>query len=527
MLQSSREVLSLQLFFQRGDKMYNCNFLVVDDEPDIRNRLKGLLEDNFAGSHVLTGVNGVDAITKLKSNKVDVIISDMKMDDMNGMDLLCQVKKDFPDIHFIMITAFGTIDSAVQSMKKGAFDFITKPLTYDHVTQQVTRCLKMKEMKDDRLKSSAVLHGLIYKSEAMKNIVKEIENISLLKMNVLITGESGVGKELVARLIHYNHRSERKNQRFVPLNCSAITQELIESELFGHEKGSFTGAFEKKKGKFELADSGTLFLDEIGDMSLQTQAKVLRVIETQEFQTVGGSADIKVDVRVISATNKILEDEIKESTFRQDLYYRISTHQIHIPPLRERKEDISELAKRFVVDLATEYEKNVNSISSDAITVLAQYSFPGNVRELRSIISRAVLLCDSYTITSQHLEKNISRISGIESQNNSDSIGNITVHVAESFAQHGCPDRPNILKIFVEGIIDQYKDEFSQLCSKLTTTSLCSQINTTPDKINRAVKQSSQTLFYAVIEDGKVKKCVRNKKPKNCFIYSASKLTND
>ncbi len=502
-------------------------FLVVDDENDIRHSLEMLLKKHYKKSQVFTESNGVDAIKTLRHNKVDLIISDMIMPAMDGMDLLHQVKSEMPDIQFIMITGYATVESGVRAMKEGASDYITKPFDEDAVILQVSRCLKMKKLQEIDLRNSAALEGLIFKSKKMKELTDEIEKISAEEAEVLITGESGVGKDLVARLIHYNHKSKRKTLPFLNQNCAAIPDSLLESILFGHKKGTFTGATDDADGLFKKADGGTIFLNEIGDMPLLLQAKVLNVIESQDFRPVGGTENIKVNVRLISATNKDLSEEIEKGTFRSDLYWRISTYPIKIPALRERREDIADLSKHFIKTISINNGKEIKDISSNALSLLEAYPFPGNVRELRSIILRASISCNGDMIEPAHLPEYIKSYKEGNASKKFTDLSNIGLaDVVKSFRAHGSFDKSDKLGQLVENIIDQNKGNVTELCSKLKTTSLSWQIGTTPDKINRAVNQSNGKLFYAVVDNGKVKKCEQKRKTKNCFVYAASKLND-
>jgi two-component system nitrogen regulation response regulator NtrX len=383
--------------------MADETILVIDDEQGIRDTLQGILEDE--GYNVLTAETSEEGIEILKNSRPDLIILDIWLPNMDGIEALEIMRDTSPDIPVIMISGHANVELAVKSTKLGAYDFLEKPLSLDRIIITVERAIeksvllkRYRELKEGYSKTIE----LVGKSPSIKSVINQIELAAKSHATVLITGESGVGKEVVARLLHLS--SERSDKSFVEVNCAAIPQELIESELFGHEKGSFTGAFEAKKGKFELANNGTLFLDEVGDMSMQTQAKVLRVIETQVFQKVGGSKNINVDVRIIAATNKNLTEEIKQGHFREDLFFRLNVIPIVIPPLRERKEDIPLLADHFSGLFAVEYGKPKKSITSSAIKRLQAYEWPGNVRELKNFIERMLIMIAGDKIDAKHVD---------------------------------------------------------------------------------------------------------------------------
>ncbi|OGW37994.1 MAG: Fis family transcriptional regulator [Nitrospirae bacterium RBG_13_39_12] len=376
--------------------------LIVDDEEGIRESLSDIFEDE--GYDVLTSSSGEDALKALKEQNPDLIMLDVWLPGIDGIQTLREMKDLKPDLPVIMISGHGNIELAVKATRMGAYDFLEKPLSLERVLLAAKRALEKRslEMENKALKQNLTKkYRLIGNSSIMALLKGQIEMAAQGNSRVLILGESGSGKELVARLLHEN--SKRSGKSFIEVNCAAIPQELIESELFGHEKGSFTGAFEKKKGKFELADEGTLFLDEVGDMSLSTQSKVLRVIETQEFQRVGGSRNIKVDVRVISATNKDLSEEVKKGNFREDLLYRLNVIPIVVPHLRNRKEDIPELIEYFLEYFSAEYGQRQKKITSEALKLLEAYDWPGNIRELRNVIERLVIMTPSDLITPKNL----------------------------------------------------------------------------------------------------------------------------
>ncbi|GBE35916.1 transcriptional regulatory protein ZraR [bacterium BMS3Bbin07] len=335
---------------------------------------------------------------------VDLVFLDIWLPDRDGMEVLEDIKTKRESLPVVMISGHGTVEIAVKATKIGAYDFLEKPLSLERVLITAQRALERGtiEREIQALKENVSKRWqLVGDSPAIKTLRRQIDMVASSSSRVLVMGESGSGKELVARLIH--EKSPRAHKSFVEVNCAAIPSELIESELFGHEKGSFTGAYERKKGKFELADGGTLFLDEVGDMSLQTQAKVLRVIETQEFQRVGGNKNISVDVRIVAATNKDFNEEVANGNFREDLFFRLNVIPLNVPPLRERKEDIPILVEYFLQNIAREYGRPVKKINRRALDLFIGYNWPGNVRELRNSIERLIIMTPAQTIT----EKNV------------------------------------------------------------------------------------------------------------------------
>jgi two-component system nitrogen regulation response regulator NtrX len=376
--------------------------LVVDDEEGIRESLAGIFEDE--GCAILTSNSGEEALELLKEHSPDLVLLDIWLPGIDGIKTLEEIKALKPDLPIIMISGHGNIELAVKATKIGAYDFLEKPLSLERVLLVAKRAFERRtlEMENKALKKDLTKkYRLIGNSPKMELLKEQIIMAAQSNSRVLIMGESGSGKELVARLLHENSNSA--GNPFIEVNCAAIPQELIESELFGHEKGSFTGAFESKKGKFELADGGTLFLDEVGDMSPSAQSKVLRIIETQEFQRVGGSKNIKVDVRIIAATNKDLKEEVKKGNFREDLLYRLDVIPIVVPPMRERKEDIPLLVEHFLESFAAEYGKKPKKIAPEALKMLEAHDWPGNIRELRNVIERLVIMTPSDIITSKNL----------------------------------------------------------------------------------------------------------------------------
>ncbi|MDH4232154.1 MAG: sigma-54 dependent transcriptional regulator [Nitrospirota bacterium] len=372
--------------------------MIVDDEEGIRETLSGILEDE--GYEVITASSGEEAVRKAKDTVPDIVLLDVWLTGMDGIQTLQELKVSHPDMPVIIISGHANIEIAVKATKMGAYDLLEKPLSIEKVLLAVDRALEKKNLElENRMLRENLLRKcrMVGDSPKMKQLREQIKMAAQSNSRVLILGESGSGKELVAQMLHEN--SLRAGGPFVEVNCAAIPQELIESELFGHEKGSFTGAFERKKGKFELAHNGTLFLDEIGDMSLQTQAKVLRIIETQEFQRVGGSKNIKVDVRIISATNKDLAEEVKGGNFREDLYFRLNVIPLKVPSLKERVDDIPALVDHFLDLFATEYRQQKKEITEEAVKMLQKYSWPGNIRELKNVLERLVIMTPSKTIT--------------------------------------------------------------------------------------------------------------------------------
>lgn len=365
--------------------------LVVDDEKDIRISLTGILEDE--GYQVLTAASGVEALESARQELPDLVLLDIWMPGMDGLETLEKLKTLFPQVTVIMISGHGTIETAVRSTKLGAFDFIEKPLSLDKVLITVLNALRMRELRveNEELKRAAGNeYELIGNSPAMTRLREQIMRVAPTTASVLVTGENGTGKELVARSIHYY--SQRRDKPIVAINCAAIPEELIESELFGHEKGAFTGAVAQKKGKFDMADGGTLFLDEIGDMSLKTQAKVLRILQERCFERVGGTRLVSVDVRIIAATNKGLEEEIRQGRFREDLYYRLNVVPFRVPALRERTDDISLLVPHFVSQFYRREGREPKMFMPETLEVLSKYEWPGNVRELKNIIERILIM---------------------------------------------------------------------------------------------------------------------------------------
>lgn len=385
--------------------------LVVDDEAIVRESLRDWLSD--AGYQVLTAENGPKALAIIETERMGIVIADLVMPGMDGIELMKRAKENQPNIEVIIITAYGSIPTAIAAMKEGAYDYIEKPFCPERAELLVKKLAEHQELVEEnlslrqRLEDHYRFENIIAKSSKMQRVIEVIKIVAKSNATVLITGESGTGKELVARAIH--SQSHRQGKPFVAVSCAALPESLLESELFGHEKGSFTGAYAQKKGKFEFANRGTLFLDEVGEMSANIQVHLLRVLEEKEFTRVGGNEPIKVDVRVISATNKDLKRAIATGEFREDLYYRLNVVTIELPPLRERKEDVPLLAQHFLNKFALENQKEITGFSPEATEFLLGYDWPGNVRELENAIERAVILAKDSLITVADLpQENIS-----------------------------------------------------------------------------------------------------------------------
>ena len=365
--------------------------LIIDDEQEMLNSLNKLLSRNQDYDIRLID-DYHKALDTVAAENFNLIITDLKMRENSGLDILKTALENFPESKIIMISGYGTIETSVDAMRNGAFDFLEKPFTSRKLFDSVERALlngsQEGDLKEEEIRSE--IPGLLYKSSKMQHIIGYVKKIAAGNMNVLITGESGTGKELIARAIHT--LSRRNKNPFVPVNCGALPEHLFESELFGHERGAFTGAVKTKPGLLEFANQGTFFFDEIGEMSLSLQIKLLRMLEERKIRRVGASNEIEIDVRIIAATNKNLEKEVAEKRFREDLYYRLNTIRIDVPPLRERKEDILLLAKHFLADLCSRDDKPVPVISKEAETALKYYYWPGNVREVQNLVGRAYFL---------------------------------------------------------------------------------------------------------------------------------------
>jgi two-component system, NtrC family, response regulator HydG len=379
--------------------------LVVDDDAAHARMLKTLMTD--WGYQVFLADDGDVGVEMVSAQAFDMVLLDMKMVKMSGMEALQRIHAYNPSLPVIIMTAYSSVDTAVKALKIGAYDYLTKPLDFDKLKLTVDRVLERIFLKTEnlslktRLKQAAFDHDILGKSPAMKALLDTIHMVAPTDANVLVTGESGTGKELVSSALHYN--SPRKDQPFIRINCAAITETLLESELFGHERGAFTGADKRRKGKFLLADQGSILLDEIGEMSLAMQAKLLRVIQEKEFTPVGGDQNIRVDVRIIAATNRDLKTMAAEQTFRQDLYYRLNVVSIDIPSLKQRPEDIPELALHFLTRFSRKNKRDIQGFSADAMDAMIRYAWPGNVRELMNAVERGVVLARSDYICRQDL----------------------------------------------------------------------------------------------------------------------------
>jgi len=389
--------------------MLKDKILVADDEKSMREFLDIMLKKE--GYKVTLASNGEEVMKLIEKDIFDLALVDIRMPRQDGISALKRIKTVSPETIVIMMTAYASADTAIKAMKEGAYDYITKPFKIDEIKLIIQNALEKKHLQKENLLLKQVVRdryhfgNIIGQSPKMLELYDLLEKVAPTKTNILIAGESGTGKELVAKAIHYN--SPRKDKPFVTLNCGAIPESLIESELFGHMRGAFTDAITTKKGLFEVADEGTIFLDEISEIPLMMQVKLLRVLQDREFKRVGGTEDIQVDVRIISATNKDLEEAVREKQFREDLFYRLNVIQIRIPSLRERKEDIPLLTSHFLKRYSEELGKQISQISPEALRVLVQYDYPGNVRELQNIIERAMALETSQELTAQNLSSYI------------------------------------------------------------------------------------------------------------------------
>ena len=383
--------------------------IVIDDEPLMRVTVHDAMVAE--GYEVVSAETGKKGIELLRETEWDILITDLRLPDMDGIQILKEVKSLNPETQVILITAYGSIDSAVTAMKEGASDYLTKPFSMDELLLIIKRILRIRELEEEnrslrkKVEEKFGLEGLVGKSPQMIKIYDLIETVSQTDTTVLVYGESGTGKEMVANAIHF--RSPRKGRPFIKVNCAALPESLLESELFGHEKGAFTGAFKQRKGRFEMADGGTLFLDEIGDISPGVQVKLLRVLQERQFERVGGNETLSVDVRLICATQKDLKEEIRKGTFREDLYYRLNVVPVNLPPLRERREDILLLADHFMDKFSKKMGKEITGLSEDAHTLLLRYPSPGNIRELENMLERAIALIKGKIIQAEDLPEEV------------------------------------------------------------------------------------------------------------------------
>jgi DNA-binding NtrC family response regulator len=396
--------------------MQKYNILVVDDEKNILKVVSLTLRDSGYG--VDTAQSAEEALEKCRQRAYDLVVTDLKLPGRSGAELLTEIKSKQPDFPVIMITAFGTIENAVNAMKKGAFNYLTKPVNPDELLTVVREALEKIELKRENqalkseLRQKYTFSNIIGKSAAMQEVFDTIRMVAKTQSNVLIIGESGTGKELVARAIHYD--SDRAGGPIITVDCATIPSEIMESELFGHEKGAFTGAHEKKTGLLEHADNGTVFLDEIGDLDLNLQKKLLRFLQEREIMKVGGSARIKLNVRIVAATNKDLEQEVQTKRFREDLYYRLNVVTVKMPPLRERRDDIPLLSHNFLEKLNSVEGKLIKGFEDNVMDVFLSYGWPGNVRELENVVERAYVLCPNIAITQKYLPSKLLGSSGSE-----------------------------------------------------------------------------------------------------------------
>jgi DNA-binding NtrC family response regulator len=388
--------------------------LVVDDEPLQRDILKTILNDE--GYETYTASSAEEGLRIVREFKPDVVLTDLKMEGMDGIEFIECIPREPFEPSTIIMTAYGTISSAVEAIKIGAFDYLTKPLDKDTLLLTVRRAVERSALLRENLQLQKALYdrfrieGIVGSSKKMKNAIEIMKKVSASSVTVLILGESGTGKELAARAMHYN--SPRRTKPFTAVNCAAIPENLIESELFGHESGAFTGATSRCIGLFEATDGGTILLDEVGDLPLVTQSKILRVFQDKEIRRIGGRESIKVDVRIISATNKDLEKELVKKTFREDLYYRLKVITIQLPPLRERSEDIPELVNFFIKKYNQELGKRIKGIDEDAMRALIEYHWPGNIRQLESVVERAVLVSDTPFINLKDIKSELRFLQG-------------------------------------------------------------------------------------------------------------------
>ncbi len=413
--------------------------LVVDDQKTVCYSLQRFLQSE--GYDVHTATSGEDALSVLNDANPDLVIMDVRMPEMDGLEVLRRIKESHPKVQVIMMTAFSTTEKAIEAIKLGAYDYLTKPFDNDELLIRAKNAIKTREMMEevvtfDEVKDYAGGERIIGKSPAMLDIYKQIGRAAPTDATVLIKGENGTGKELVARAIY--HYSNRSSKPFLAINCAAIPEQLLESELFGYERGAFTGADFKRIGKFEQCNGGTIFLDEIGDMPVGLQAKLLRILQDGKFQRLGGTETIETNVRIIAATNKDIEDMVKNNTFREDLYYRINVVTINVPPLRERKEDIKELVHYFIQKYNKKLGKTIKGITADALKKLEEHAWPGNVRELENVIQKAMVFCNSDYLSMECCE-------GLHVQNllrsSCASIEEVIQNIVELAFKDGCQER--------------------------------------------------------------------------------------
>lgn len=437
--------------------MDKIKILIVDDEPLLRKSLFDWLKEKGYG--VFMAGNGKDGIKTIKREKIDMAFVDLKLPDINGIEVMNVFKNIYPEVVVIIITAFASVQSAVEAMKEGAYDYLVKPFSLKEVDFTVKKVIERQKLIAEntylkqQLKQQYKLGEIFWESPKMKQILECVETVSQSNVTVLIQGASGTGKEVLARTIHF--RSLRRDKPFVTVNCAAIPEALLESELFGHEKGAFTGANNKKVGRFEIANEGTLFLDEVGIMGFNAQVDLLRVLQEKEFRRVGGSDVIPTDVRIIAATNMELKKAVSEGKFREDLYYRLNVVSIDLPPLKDRKKDIPSLARHFIQMYCSKEKKKVKSISNEALRLILKYDWPGNIRELENVIERAVVLSAGNTIVEQDLPEVIQDVAykqGFLKSPSDESLDTLEkIHILAVFKKH---DR-NITKTAIALKIDR------------------------------------------------------------------------
>lgn len=383
----------------------NFTILIIDDEKNIREGLSAALE--LDGYSVKLAANGAEGLALIEKGDIDLVITDLRMPGISGEEVLAKVRGESPGIPVIVLTGHGSIDTAVDAMRNGAYDFLTKPLSLDRLSLIVKRALAGRELEirhsslQQELDAKASFESIIGKSAEMQRIFQMVRKAADSKASVLITGESGTGKELIANALH--NLSPRKNHPFIKVHCAALSETLLESELFGHEKGAFTGAAARKRGRFELANTGTIFLDEIGEINQNVQIKILRVLQDKRFERVGGEDTLEVDVRVIAATNRNLEEEIAQGRFREDLFYRLNVVHIQVPPLRDRKDDIPLMLNAFLDEFNRENNKSITGFDTRSRSALYKYDWPGNIRQLRNCVESAVVMCSGNEITLEDL----------------------------------------------------------------------------------------------------------------------------
>jgi DNA-binding NtrC family response regulator len=449
--------------------------LIIEDKESMSKMLGQTIEAE--GYRTLIARDGSRGIQLINEERVDLVITDLKLPEKDGLEVLRAVKDKNPLIPVILMTAYGTIETAVSAMKEGAYEFLTKPFDTNHLLLLIKRALESQRMMaeiillKEEFSEKLGFPKIIGKSPSMEEVSRNIQKVAPAKTTVLLLGESGTGKELFARALH--HLSPRKDNPFVAINCAAIPRELLESELFGHEKGAFTGADYKRIGKFELADNGTIFLDEIGEMDLSLQAKLLRVLQGEAIERVGGTRPIPIDVRIVAASNKDLEKAVSEKRFREDLYYRVSVFPIRIPPLRERKEDIPLLVNHFVKYYCEELKTGQKEIGAEALEILKNRQWKGNVRELENCIERAVILCDGKTILPEHL-------------------GFATLETTESLLQ----DLP------MEGGLEEVSSSAQRIAESRLIKKVLNQVGGNKTKASELLKVSYKTLLTKIKDYG-------------------------